>query len=66
MVDVERKTIGGFARGVLEIESDGYGDDTEHRRYTLLFQNEYLIAKHKDGDGEKVSFDFHREDFFER
>ena len=62
VVNVERKTTGGFARGVLEIESGGNGDDTKHRRYIVLFQNEYLIAKQQDGDREKVRFAFYRED----
>jgi hypothetical protein len=51
IVDVERKTAGGFARGVMRIE--GFG---EHAGKTLKinFQNENLIAKLISGDGTEV------------
>lgn len=46
VVDVERLTTGGFARGCLRLE--GFG---EHRgeKFTVLFQNEFLLA-HRDTD----------------
>jgi DUF917 family protein len=42
VVDVERRTEGGFARGAARIEGmDGHGG----RTLTLHFQNEFLVAK---------------------
>ncbi len=46
IVDVERRLVGGFARGVLLL--DGLGDD-EGRTLRIDFQNENLIARASDG-----------------
>ena len=45
VVDVERRLVGGFARGVLRL--DGTGDDTG-RTLRIDLQNEYLIARTND------------------
>lgn len=45
LVDVERRTLGGFARGTATIE--GSGDD-RGRTLTLEIQNENLVAKEHD------------------
>ncbi len=45
VVDVERRTVAGFARGVATI--DGLGAD-EGSRMTIDFQNEHLIATRDD------------------
>jgi DUF917 family protein len=47
VVDIERRLSGGFARGVVTI--DGIGDD-QGRQLTIDLQNEYLIARAKDGE----------------
>jgi DUF917 family protein len=47
IVDVERRMLGGFARGVLEL--DGTGDDSG-RSLRIDFQNENLIARTGAGD----------------
>ena len=47
IVDVERRLVGGFARGVLLL--DGAGPDAK-RRLRIDFQNENLIARDGDGD----------------
>ena len=47
IVDVERRLVGGFARGVLAIE--GSGADSG-RSLRIDFQNENLIARTSDGD----------------
>lgn len=44
--DVERRTVGGFARGAAEFE--GVEDWTGHR-FRVQFQNEFLIA-YRDGE----------------
>lgn len=46
IVDVERRLVGGFARGMLQL--DGSGPDSG-RTLRIDFQNENLIAR--DGDG---------------
>lgn len=46
VVDVDRRTEGGFARGAAQI--DGLEKD-EGRRLTLKFQNEFLIAEDQTG-----------------
>jgi hypothetical protein len=46
IVDVERRLLGGFARGVLKL--DGSGDDAG-RSLQIDFQNENLIARTADG-----------------
>jgi len=45
ITDVERRLVGGFARGVLNLE--GTGDDQDHR-LVIDFQNENLIARRED------------------
>jgi DUF917 family protein len=47
IVDVERRMLGGFARGVLEL--DGTGDDSG-RSLRIDFQNENLIARTGAGE----------------
>ena len=47
IVDVERRLIGGFARGVLEIEGSG---EASGRALRVDFQNENLIARTSAGD----------------
>lgn len=47
IVDVERRMLGGFARGVLNLE--GIGPDTG-RSIAIDFQNENLIARADDGE----------------
>jgi uncharacterized protein len=47
IVDVERRLLGGFARGVLQVE--GTGEDSG-RSLRIDFQNENLIARTGDGD----------------
>jgi DUF917 family protein len=47
IVDVERRLVGGFARGVLKL--DGSGDDGG-RALTIDFQNENLIARSDRGE----------------
>jgi DUF917 family protein len=47
IVDVERRLLGGFARGVLQLE--GSGLDTG-RALRIDFQNENLIARTDDGE----------------
>jgi DUF917 family protein len=49
VVDVERRTLGGFARGTARI--DGSGPDADHE-LTLHFQNENLLA---EIDGEAIA-----------
>ena len=52
IVDVERKTTGGFARGMLIIE--GF-EEFQGKNLIINFQNEFLVAKIKDSTGtEKV------------
>lgn len=46
VVDVSRRTEGGFARGEATLE--GIDEDSGHR-YTISFQNEFLVAT-RDGD----------------
>jgi DUF917 family protein len=46
IVDVERRLVGGFARGVLKLEGSG-GD--AGRALAIDFQNENLIARTADG-----------------
>jgi uncharacterized protein len=46
IVDVERRLVGGFARGVLKLE--GLRDDSG-RQLIIDFQNENLIARTDDG-----------------
>lgn len=41
IVDVERQTTGGFARGSVQIEGTGID---KGERFTILFQNELLLA----------------------
>jgi DUF917 family protein len=47
IVDVERRMLGGFARGVLQLE--GSGPDAG-RSVRIDFQNENLIARTSDGE----------------
>ncbi|MGI8478007.1 MAG: DUF917 domain-containing protein [Thermomicrobiales bacterium] len=47
IVDVERRLVGGFARGVLKL--DGIGGDAG-RSLAIDFQNENLIARTNDGE----------------
>ncbi|MGH2616406.1 MAG: DUF917 domain-containing protein [Thermomicrobiales bacterium] len=47
IVDVERRMLGGFARGVLQL--DGSGPDAG-RTVRIDFQNENLIARADDGE----------------
>ena len=47
VVDVDRRLLGGFARGVLQIE--GSGEDAS-RTLRIDFQNENLIARLGDGE----------------
>ncbi len=47
IVDVERRLLGGFARGVLQLEGSG-GD--AGRTLRIDFQNENLIARTNEGD----------------
>jgi uncharacterized protein len=47
IVDVERRLLGGFARGVLQLE--GSGSDAG-RALRIDFQNENLIARTDDGE----------------
>src|SRR4051812_47490549 len=47
IVDVERRLLGGFARGVLQLE--GSGNDSG-RSLLIDFQNENLIARTDDGE----------------
>ena len=47
IVDVERRLLGGFARGVLQLE--GSGSDAG-RALRIDFQNENLIARTNDGE----------------
>lgn len=47
IVDVERRLLGGFARGVLQLE--GAGQDSG-RSLRIDFQNENLIARTSDGE----------------
>src|SRR5918996_58999 len=47
IVDVERRLLGGFARGVLQLE--GSGPDSG-RSLRIDFQNENLIARTDDGE----------------
>ena len=47
IVDVERRLVGGFARGVLEIEGSGAASG---RSLRVDFQNENLIARTSDGE----------------
>ncbi len=47
IVDVERRLLGGFARGVLQLEGSG-GD--AGRSLRIDFQNENLIARTDDGE----------------
>jgi DUF917 family protein len=47
IVDVERRLLGGFARGVLQLE--GAGEDNG-RSLRIDFQNENLIARTGDGE----------------
>ncbi len=47
IVDVQRRLVGGFARG--ELLLDGTGDD-QARSLTIDFQNENLIARTGDGE----------------
>ena len=52
IVDVERKTTGGFARGILIIE--GF-KEFQGKNLIINFQNEFLVARIKDSTGtEKV------------
>ncbi|MEV5411260.1 DUF917 domain-containing protein [Thermopolyspora sp. NPDC052614] len=51
LVDVERRTTGGFARGTAVIE--GTGDD-RGRTLTLEIQNENLVAKQVAEQGDRV------------
>ena len=57
---MERKTTGGFARGILIIE--GF-EEFQGKNLIINFQNEFLVARIKDSTGtEKVfpsSADFH-------
>lgn len=47
IVDVERRLVGGFARGILKIEGT---DADQGRLLTIDFQNENLIARTQDGE----------------
>jgi DUF917 family protein len=47
IVDVDRRLVGGFARGVLEVEGIGPHDG---ERLTIDFQNENLIARTHAGE----------------
>ena len=47
IVDVDRRLVGGFARGVLAVEGMG---PHAGRSLTIDFQNENLIARTGDGD----------------
>ncbi|GAA2014915.1 DUF917 domain-containing protein [Nakamurella flavida] len=52
VVDVQRATTAGFARGTATLQAVGAGDD---RDLTLAFQNEHLIASLGDGvSGDEV------------
>ena len=42
IVDVSRKTEGGFAKG--QVTLDGL-EGHEHHQFVILFQNEFLIAQ---------------------
>ena len=58
IVDVERKTTGGFARGILIVE--GF-EEFQGKNLIINFQNEFLVARIKDSTGkEKVFFNFNR------
>ena len=46
VVDIERKTIGGFARGRAIIKGT---DAFAGRAFSIDFQNEFLVARHSDG-----------------
>lgn len=46
IVDVERRTVGGFARGLARLEGV---DDDAGRQFEIEFQNEFLIARRTDG-----------------
>ena len=47
IVDVERRLLGGFARGVLQLEGSGLDAG---RALRIDFQNENLIARTDDGE----------------
>ena len=47
IVDVERRLLGGFARGVLQLEGSGVDAG---RALRIDFQNENLIARTDDGE----------------
>ena len=47
IVDVERRMLGGFARGVLVLEGEGLDDG---RAIRIDFQNENLIARSAEGE----------------
>ena len=50
---MERKTTGGFARGILIVE--GF-EEFQGKNLIINFQNEFLVARMKDSTGrEKVS-----------
>ena len=54
VLDVDRRTEGGFARGTCVIE--GLGPD-DGGRITLDFQNEFLLAKTSDGTPKAITPD---------
>ena len=51
IVDVERRTVGGFARGLARLEGV---DDDRGRTYRIEFQNEFLVAQRETPDGPEV------------
>jgi DUF917 family protein len=52
IVDIQRKTVAGFARG--EAHLDGVGEDTGSH-FELAFQNEHLVARLDTDSGEPVT-----------
>lgn len=50
VVDVARRTVQGFARGAVRIEGLG---GFEGQALVIEFQNEYLVARRMDGDGQE-------------